>query len=471
MVADLMPASSPGSRSTTSALKPARSHQRRYMRMSICAQSCDSVPPAPGWMERMAAFASCGPESITFSSNSSSSRCSLAIPSRISASTLSSPASPASSSRTARSEAWLPSSVTRATRRASSARSRISSCARRLSSQKAGDAISASSAARRASLAGRSKVPPELVDASGQLRDVALEIAQHLRAPGGSGAGPPPRPRHRGRRHRQREQAEPVAEPCEERPPRAQRHALGHDAALEEVQAAHDDAAGRDEGGDARVGGAHDAHAMLDRAERVHREMLRGPARPPEPRVVRHVHHQQRAVPHELSEQIGEDALVTGYDTEGSRRSIEDLSTRPGLQLGDELGPAAHEPEHSRQRHELPERNELNFIISPHDPLIGDEERAVAEARGVADGVDAADEHRHAQLGRGGPEALDQRWVAPEDRRRRRLRPDDQVGMLLGDTLQQREVDAERLARVAWLPLEWLLDRGLDERDANGLPG
>src|SRR5438874_3598702 len=323
-VADLMPASSPGSRSTTSALKPARSHQRRYMRMSICAQSCDSVPPAPGWMERMAAFASCGPDSITFSSNSSRSRCSLAMPSRISASTLSSPASAASSSSTARSEAWPPSSVTRATTRASSLRSRISSCARRLSSQKAGDAISASSAASRVSLAGRSKVPPELVDPPGQGGDVALEVAQHLRAPRGDGAGPVPRPRQRGRRHRQREQPEPVAEPREECPAGAQRDLLGHDAALEELQAAHDEAIGRDEGGDAGVGRAHDAHAMLHRAERVHREVLLGPARASEPCVVRHVHHQPRAVPHELPEEIGKDALVTDYDTERSRRSVED---------------------------------------------------------------------------------------------------------------------------------------------------
>ncbi len=28
--------------------------QRRYMRISISAQSCDSVPPAPGWMVTMA---------------------------------------------------------------------------------------------------------------------------------------------------------------------------------------------------------------------------------------------------------------------------------------------------------------------------------------------------------------------------------------------------------------------------------
>ncbi len=67
-----MPASSPASRSTTSALKPARSAQRRYMRISICAQSWDSVPPAPGWMDRMTFFLSCGPDRTTFSSNASS---------------------------------------------------------------------------------------------------------------------------------------------------------------------------------------------------------------------------------------------------------------------------------------------------------------------------------------------------------------------------------------------------------------
>src|SRR5919109_5187848 len=244
-----MPASSPGSKSTTSALKPARSHQRRYMRISICAQSCDSVPPAPGWIERMAALASCGPESITLSSNSSSSRCSLVIPSRSSASTLSSPASAASSSRTPRSEAWPPSSVTRATTRATSARSRISSCARRLSSQNAGDAISASRAASRASLLGRSKVPPKLVDAPGELGDLALEVAQHLYAPDGRRLSATPRAGDRRRRHRQRKQSEPVADSREQRPPCAQRHRLRHDPALEQVDTAHDAAGGRDEGG------------------------------------------------------------------------------------------------------------------------------------------------------------------------------------------------------------------------------
>src|ERR1051325_98792 len=44
---DLMPASSPSSRSSSSTLKPWRSAQRVYIRINISAQSCDSVPPAP----------------------------------------------------------------------------------------------------------------------------------------------------------------------------------------------------------------------------------------------------------------------------------------------------------------------------------------------------------------------------------------------------------------------------------------
>ena len=40
--------------------------------MSICAQSWDSVPPAPGWMDRIAFLPSWGPESMTFISKASS---------------------------------------------------------------------------------------------------------------------------------------------------------------------------------------------------------------------------------------------------------------------------------------------------------------------------------------------------------------------------------------------------------------
>ena len=201
IVADLMPASSPGCRSTTSALKPPRSHHRRYMRIKICAQSCDSVPPAPGWIDTIASFTSWGPPSMIFSSKSSSARRARATPSSISGVTLSSPVSAASSKRTPRSWACVRSSRNCATVRESSDRSRTRSCARRLSSRKAGVPISASMTRRRSSLASRSKVPPEAVEPTIDLGDVALELTQHGDAPART-ARPMPRctPRRTSRR-------------------------------------------------------------------------------------------------------------------------------------------------------------------------------------------------------------------------------------------------------------------------------
>ena len=174
-----MPASSPGSRSTTSAFKPARSHHLRYIRSSICAQSCDSVPPAPGWIDTIAAFVSWDPESMIFISNSSRSFRRPATPSAISASRLPSVASSASSRSTVRSSALAASSFTRVTSRDSSVRSRMTSCARRLSSQKDGCAISVSSAVSRCSLTGTSKMPPELGQATRELGHITLGITQH----------------------------------------------------------------------------------------------------------------------------------------------------------------------------------------------------------------------------------------------------------------------------------------------------
>ena len=42
-----MPASSPSEASAISTSNPRRCAQRRYIRSSISAQSCESVPPAP----------------------------------------------------------------------------------------------------------------------------------------------------------------------------------------------------------------------------------------------------------------------------------------------------------------------------------------------------------------------------------------------------------------------------------------
>ena len=63
MVTDLMPASSPTWMSTVSNFKSERSIHRVYMRMSMSAQSQDSVPPAPEWMVKKVGLWSNSPES------------------------------------------------------------------------------------------------------------------------------------------------------------------------------------------------------------------------------------------------------------------------------------------------------------------------------------------------------------------------------------------------------------------------
>jgi hypothetical protein len=61
--------------------------------------------------------------------------------------------------------------------RANSARSCTTACALRLSSQNDGADISASIRPRRVSLAGTSKMPPEVVQTLVQLRHVSLQLA------------------------------------------------------------------------------------------------------------------------------------------------------------------------------------------------------------------------------------------------------------------------------------------------------
>ena len=65
------PASSPSCRSISSTFQSRASANRMYMRRSISAQSCDSVPPAPEWIVTQAFFASSGVPIFTESSSSS----------------------------------------------------------------------------------------------------------------------------------------------------------------------------------------------------------------------------------------------------------------------------------------------------------------------------------------------------------------------------------------------------------------
>jgi hypothetical protein len=68
-VADLMPATSPPLASISSVFQPRDSHQRRYMRSRISAQSWASVPPAPAWMSTKAFDESILPENMRWNSS------------------------------------------------------------------------------------------------------------------------------------------------------------------------------------------------------------------------------------------------------------------------------------------------------------------------------------------------------------------------------------------------------------------
>ncbi len=69
-----MPYSSPGLVSSISVLKPRSAAQRRYMRSSISAQSCASVPPASAWIITTASPSSYSPLNSASSCSRSSSR-------------------------------------------------------------------------------------------------------------------------------------------------------------------------------------------------------------------------------------------------------------------------------------------------------------------------------------------------------------------------------------------------------------
>src|SRR5574337_924455 len=73
-----MPATSPPLTSINSVFQPRDSHQCRYMRSSISAQSCASVPPAPAWISTKAFAASILPENIRWNSSLPTSASTLA---------------------------------------------------------------------------------------------------------------------------------------------------------------------------------------------------------------------------------------------------------------------------------------------------------------------------------------------------------------------------------------------------------
>src|SRR5580700_2016609 len=172
-----MPATSPGLESITSQLKPRAAPQRRYIRSSICAQSCASVPPAPAWMSRKALCESISPRNMRLNS-------SLRTPaSSVLASRSISRAADSSFSLSASSSSSVASLTTLLTRSISSSsltrreRSRPSSWARSCELQTAGSSSSRLTSSRRSFLRSYSKKPPQGDGAFLEIFERTFELA------------------------------------------------------------------------------------------------------------------------------------------------------------------------------------------------------------------------------------------------------------------------------------------------------
>src|SRR5687768_15806022 len=190
-----MPATSPSLTSTTSVLKPCCSPQRRYMRSSICAQSCASVPPAPAWMSRNALCESIWPGNMRLNSSCLTSRSSVA---RSRSTDCAVDSSFSSTARFNSSPASLRPLVTRSsvpTTCSRRARSRPSSCALSGVFQIAGSSSSRLTSVSRSLLVSYSKKPPQRFIALGEVFERTTNLIGfhcrlgergNLRAPDGS---------------------------------------------------------------------------------------------------------------------------------------------------------------------------------------------------------------------------------------------------------------------------------------------
>ena len=152
------------------------------MRSSISAQSCDSVPPAPGWIVTMALLRSCSPPSIFLVSPAST--CALSSSSaRARSSSTGSPAC-AHSTSTARSSTRVPSARLRSISSSSRRRRCITFCAASWSFQKSGSATRAAILASSSSGRAASKIAPQILRAAREVfvsAELLVELKGHKR--------------------------------------------------------------------------------------------------------------------------------------------------------------------------------------------------------------------------------------------------------------------------------------------------
>src|SRR5579871_5398527 len=175
-----MPATSPSLCSRISARKPFLSQYLRYMRSSIEAQSCASVPPAPAWMSMKQLLGSSGLENMRRNSRDATSRSSFSVSDEMLERVASSPSARASS-KSSRASPRPPS--TRSSVPTTASRdffSLPSSCARCGLSQSFGSSSSRLSAARRPFFASKSKIPPQFGRACLQVGDGGCNLVEAL---------------------------------------------------------------------------------------------------------------------------------------------------------------------------------------------------------------------------------------------------------------------------------------------------
>ncbi len=164
MVTPLTPASSPSATSRISVEKRCRSPQRRYMRISICAQSWASTPPEPTLTARMASDRSYGPFRRSWNSRRSTCRWRAVVSRSASVSTSASFSSPANSTSSSSSVVRRSASSQGVSSSRKLDRSRMTCWAAGGSDQRLASALRASSAVRRACLAGASKTHQQAGD-------------------------------------------------------------------------------------------------------------------------------------------------------------------------------------------------------------------------------------------------------------------------------------------------------------------
>src|ERR1700678_2639250 len=375
-VAVLIQASSPGVESITVAPSPFCSAQRRYMRRSISAQSCDSVPPAPGLMVTIAFRRSFSPARSVFVSSSdkyaSAEASSLLTSSRRESRCESSASSRARLKYVSMSLDLVSRIFSALTRSSTCLRCCKTPCAFSWFCQKSGSLTFTSRAASCFRAESASKKAPHELDALFELGVALLQVFDvfsHFFFAFiflGCAWLQPEKQKHCGSKHT--EPREPVAET------RVQRQISSEIVGSVELASnigrqLRDDASVRiDRGGETVVRIAQQPAPAFHRAHSHHHQVLDGSGGTAEPAVIRNGDQQLRTGGGEPARFTRKNRLVTNERAEAASRNFPHAIRRSRREIGNIGGQASRESEPPAQRHVLAEGHEMNLIIGINSP-------------------------------------------------------------------------------------------------------